>query len=77
MTDERQTKRQRNIFMGLTIFFGALSFLVKGNSEEGITYIMWRDQPILAVGCVTLAAIMGFVWWRATRSVGRLDGGGD
>ena len=69
MSEEIKLKRRRTIFMVLMIVFAAISFAVKGSSEEGIQFFMWRDQPVIAAICILLALVMGISWWRAGKQL--------
>ncbi len=43
MSEEIKLKRSRTIFMVLMIVFAAISFAVKGSSEEGIQFYVERS----------------------------------
>ena len=69
MSEEIKFKRRRTIFMVLMIVFAAISLVVKGSSEEGIQFFMWRDQPVIAAICILLALVMGISWWQAGKQL--------
>lgn len=79
MNDEKQTKTLRNLFKGLTVFFGVLtivygaaSFTIYGN-EEGVKWFMWRDQPWIAVVLVGCSLFAGILWRIMARLLRNLE----
>ncbi len=79
MKDEKQTKTLRNLFKGLTVFFGVLtiiygaaSFTIYGD-DEGVQWFMWRDQPWIAVALVVCSLFAGILWRITARILRKLE----
>jgi hypothetical protein len=56
--------RLRSILFGAALFCSAMPLLIVGNSDEGVTWIMLRDAPIIAVVFGVGAAIIwgAYAW---------------
>ena len=56
--------RWRSILFGIALFCSLMPLSAAGNSEDGLTWMMIRDLPILAAGFIFFAMISwGAYYW--------------
>lgn len=64
-----QAARQRStMLLVMAILTFASSFLMYGDSERGLRFFMWRDQPLVAIALLVVSAAFWWFWWRGARS---------
>lgn len=56
--------RWRSILLGVALFFSLMPFSMAGNSDQGLTWILLRDMPQLAVvfGVAAVLVWGGYYW---------------
>jgi ferric-dicitrate binding protein FerR (iron transport regulator) len=55
----RRALHRRNWTVALAIFFSMVPFIVAGDSQHGITFFMWRDEP----GSRLFLFAAAWLWW--------------
>jgi hypothetical protein len=58
--------RKRNLYLALAVSLLAMTFLFYAD-EGGMTWMMWRDSPWVAVALVFGSLICWRLWWRTPR----------
>ena len=66
--------RLRSILLGVAIFMSTAPLSMAGNSEDGITWMMLRDSPNMALlfGVVAVVMWVAYIWTFQTLSDWRL-----
>lgn len=57
--------KRRQMFFAFALCFTLMPLSVVGSSDEGITWMMWRDAPDAAQGFLAAAAVSWFLFFRA------------
>ncbi len=68
MNSVQPTRKRSAVLLVLAILTFACSFTTYGESETGVRFFMWRDQPLLAVTLLVVSAVFWWFWWRGARS---------
>ncbi len=68
MESANHTQKRSTLVLVLAILAFASSFFIRGGSETGVQFFLWRDQPLVALALAVLAAVLLFIWWRGVAS---------
>lgn len=68
MNDAQATRKRSTMLLVPAILTFACSFLMFGDSERGLRFFMWRDQPQVAVALLVVSGVFWWFWWRGAGS---------
>ena len=68
MNSAKYARKRSTLVLVLAILSFASSFFIRGGSETGVRFFLWRDQPLVALALAILAAVLLFIWWRGVAS---------
>ena len=68
MNSARPTRTRSTVLLVLAILAFACSFFVRGGSETGVRFFLWRDQPLVALALVAVSTVLLWFWWRGSGS---------